>query len=107
MVHHHPECGKTVAPRPPAASPAGGGRGGYPYIPHCAKDSLVLKHLYHVRVSNGEDGYLVAQCVELPAAIAQGKTKEEVLENITEAIELVLADMHAEILEKDPVLVEA
>jgi predicted RNase H-like HicB family nuclease len=66
----------------------------------------VLRHLYHVRVWNGEDGYLVAQCKELPAAITQGKTKEEIVENITEAIRLVLADMQSEVLEKTPILVE-
>lgn len=63
--------------------------------------------MYHVKVWRGEDGYLVGQCQELPAAIAQGKTREEVLHNITEAIELVLADMQAEILEKAPILIEA
>ena len=63
--------------------------------------------MYHVKVWNGEDGYLVAQCVELPAAITQGKTKEEVLENVTEAIRLVLEDMQSEIHEKKIVLVEA
>lgn len=35
-------------------------------------------------------GYYMAQCVELPAAISQGKTEEEARENIKEAIELVL-----------------
>ena len=63
--------------------------------------------MYHVKVWNGEDGYLVAQCVELPAAITQGKTKEEILENVTEAIRLVLEDMQSEIHEKKIVLVEA
>lgn len=63
--------------------------------------------MYHVKVWNGEDGYLVGQCVELPAAITQGKTREEVVENITEAIQLVLEDMQAELREKTPILVEA
>ncbi|MDW7725559.1 MAG: type II toxin-antitoxin system HicB family antitoxin [Candidatus Methanoperedens sp.] len=36
-----------------------------------------------------EDGY-TAQCLELPAAISEGDTKEEALENIKEAIQLVL-----------------
>jgi len=36
-----------------------------------------------------EGGYSV-QCLELPAAISQGETKEEALSNIKEAIELVL-----------------
>ncbi len=33
-----------------------------------------------------EDGYWVAECPSLPGCISQGKTKEEALENIREAI---------------------
>jgi len=53
--------------------------------------------MYHVRIWQGEDGYLVGQCVELPAAITQGKTRDEVLENIKEAMQLVLEDMKDEV----------
>lgn len=63
--------------------------------------------MYHVKVWKGEDGYYVAQCVELPAAITQGKTKKEALENVKDAIELVLEDMKAEVREKKLVVVEA
>ncbi|MDJ0662076.1 MAG: type II toxin-antitoxin system HicB family antitoxin [Crocosphaera sp.] len=38
----------------------------------------------------GEDGYWVAQCPSLPPCISQGKTKEEAISNIQEAIELYL-----------------
>lgn len=38
---------------------------------------------------SGEGGY-TAQCLEIPAAISEGDTKEEALENIKEAIQLVL-----------------
>lgn len=62
--------------------------------------------MYHVKVWNGEDGYL-AQCVELPAAITQGKTRDEVLENITEAMGLVLDVMKTELQGKQLPLVEA
>jgi len=34
----------------------------------------------------GEDGYWVAECPSLPGCISQGKTKEEALANIKEAI---------------------
>lgn len=34
----------------------------------------------------GEDGYWVAECASLPGCITQGKTKEEALANIKEAI---------------------
>ncbi|GIU72902.1 MAG: hypothetical protein KatS3mg003_2381 [Candidatus Nitrosocaldaceae archaeon] len=37
-----------------------------------------------------EDKGYSAQCLELPSAISQGDTKEEAIENIKEAIELVL-----------------
>ena len=34
----------------------------------------------------GEDGYWVAECPSLPGGITQGKTKEEAITNIEEAI---------------------
>ncbi|MGA1824141.1 MAG: type II toxin-antitoxin system HicB family antitoxin [bacterium] len=34
----------------------------------------------------GEDGYWVAECMSLPGCISQGKTKEEAISNIKEAI---------------------
>lgn len=39
----------------------------------------------------GEDGYWVAECPSLPGCISQGKTKEEVIANIKEAIEGYIA----------------
>jgi len=38
----------------------------------------------------GDDGYLVAQCPVIPGCISQGRTREEALANIREAIELCL-----------------
>lgn len=38
----------------------------------------------------GEDGYWVAECPNLPGCVSQGKTKQEALENIKEAIELYI-----------------
>jgi predicted RNase H-like HicB family nuclease len=35
----------------------------------------------------GEDGYWVAECPSLPGCISQGRTKEEAIANIKEAIE--------------------
>ncbi len=34
----------------------------------------------------GEDGYWVVECPSLPGCISQGKTKEEAISNIKEAI---------------------
>lgn len=45
---------------------------------------------FTVTVEKGEDGFFVAKCVEIPEAISQGKTKEEAMKNVREAIEAVL-----------------
>lgn len=37
-----------------------------------------------------EEGGYTARCLELPAAISEGDTREEAIENIREAIGLVL-----------------
>jgi predicted RNase H-like HicB family nuclease len=39
-----------------------------------------------VVVYPGEDGWWVAECPSLPGCISQGKTKEEAIENVKEAI---------------------
>ena len=45
---------------------------------------------FTVKLEESEEGGYTAQCLELPAAISEGDTKEEALENIKEAIQLVL-----------------
>jgi predicted RNase H-like HicB family nuclease len=50
----------------------------------------------HVLVYPGEDGYWVAEVPSLPGCISQGKTRDEAVENIKEAIELYL-----EVLKED------
>jgi predicted RNase H-like HicB family nuclease len=39
-----------------------------------------------VIIYHGEDGYWVVECPSLPGCISQGKTKEEAIANIKEAI---------------------
>ena len=45
--------------------------------------TMVLK----VHIYPGEDGYLIAECPALPGCASQGKTRQEALTNIREAIE--------------------
>lgn len=45
---------------------------------------------YTVILEPQEEGGFTARCVELPGAISQGETKSEALENIKEAIGLIL-----------------
>lgn len=44
-----------------------------------------------VVLEEGEDGYIVAECPALPGCVSQGKTAEEALENIREAIQGIVA----------------
>jgi predicted RNase H-like HicB family nuclease len=43
--------------------------------------------LLHVRLSTDEEGWVVAECPALPGCVTQGKTEEESLSNIKEAIQ--------------------
>ncbi len=45
---------------------------------------------FTVKLEESDEGGYTAQCLELPAAISEGDTKEEALKNIKEAIQLVL-----------------
>jgi len=44
----------------------------------------------------GEDEYWVAECPSLPGCISQGKTKEEAIRNIKEAIEGYVAALEGD-----------
>jgi predicted RNase H-like HicB family nuclease len=43
--------------------------------------------LFQVTIEEAEDGWLVAECPSLPGCVSQGKTEEEAISNIKEAIE--------------------
>ena len=45
---------------------------------------------YKIVIKEGEDGYFVVECPAIQGCISQGKTYEEAIENIKEAIELSL-----------------
>lgn len=45
---------------------------------------------YNLSIKKGEDGFYVVECLNLPGCVSQGKTKEEALSNIQEAIQLYL-----------------
>ena len=50
-----------------------------------------------VVIERGEDGYFVAHCPALKSCWSQGKTREEVLLNVREAIALFLEPESAEV----------
>ncbi len=61
---------------------------------------------FTIRLRRDEDsGYYAARCMELPEAISQGKTEKEALENVKEAIELVLEEYEEEARKKGDKLI--
>jgi predicted RNase H-like HicB family nuclease len=52
-----------------------------------------------VVLEQGEDGYIVARCPSLKTCWSQGKTREEALANIREAIALSLEPESAQVEE--------
>lgn len=51
-------------------------------------------------IEKGENGWFVGQVEEIPAALAQGKTVEEVKENLLDALKLIL-DVNKELTERE------
>ncbi|MES2112034.1 MAG: type II toxin-antitoxin system HicB family antitoxin [Bacteroidota bacterium] len=51
-------------------------------------------------IEQGENGWLVGQIEEVPAAISQGKTMEELKANLLDALKLIL-DTNKEITERE------
>ena len=57
----------------------------------------MVQRTFTVRLRKDEEtGHYAARCVELPEAISQGKTEEEAITNLREALELVLEEYESE-----------
>ncbi|MBF0592400.1 MAG: type II toxin-antitoxin system HicB family antitoxin [Nitrospirae bacterium] len=54
-----------------------------------------------VILEKGEDGYFVTHCPSLKSCWSQGKTKEEALDNIREAIELFIEPEPDDLVENE------
>jgi predicted RNase H-like HicB family nuclease len=67
------------------------------------RKTLEENKMRHVLLRPGEDGYIIVECPSLPGCISQGKTEEEALANIKEAIDLWVedAEMHDESIPDD------
>jgi predicted RNase H-like HicB family nuclease len=51
-------------------------------------------------MEQGEDGYIVAHCPSLKSCWSQGKTREEALKNVREAIDLYLETSPSELSQR-------
>jgi predicted RNase H-like HicB family nuclease len=55
----------------------------------------------HVVIERGEDGYYSAHCPSLKSCWSQGRTRDEALQNIQEAIELYLEPSPQDLLQDE------
>lgn len=46
--------------------------------------------IFNVTIDRDEDGAYIVECPSIPGCVSQGKTKEEALESIKDAIKLCL-----------------
>ena len=60
-----------------------------PYLAY--NDKQGTEFIRQVIVYPGEDNYWVVECPSLPGCISRGKTKEEAISNIREAIQRYIA----------------
>ncbi len=51
-------------------------------------------------IEKGEDGYFVANCPSLKACVSQGRTRDEALANVREAIDLYLEPDPSDVISK-------
>ena len=69
----------------------------YAQLPRTRNGLRMVQRTFTVRLRKDEEtGYYAARCVELPEAISQGKTEEEAVTNLREALELVLEEYDSE-----------
>jgi predicted RNase H-like HicB family nuclease len=61
---------------------------------------------YTVVYTEEIEGGFSGRCLELPGAISQGETLEELQANITDAIQLMLASIYEEAHEKKKIEIE-
>jgi len=61
----------------------------------------VLVESFHVVLKRQRGQGFVVRCLELPGCLSEGRTEEEALKNIEDAIKLYLRDVEKEAKEKN------
>ncbi|MBA3749963.1 MAG: type II toxin-antitoxin system HicB family antitoxin [Nitrosopumilus sp.] len=71
-------------------------------------DNTSVKRQFTVRYQTEEEGGFSGQCLELPGAISQGETIEELIENMKDAISLILESIKedADLKDKKSLVIE-
>lgn len=54
---------------------------------YLASRTKISSMRFKILITEGEDGWLVVECPSLPGCVSQGRTMDEALENIKDAIQ--------------------
>lgn len=57
-------------------------------------EESILRQTYRISLEQGQDGWIVAKCLDLAGVVTQGKTEDEAIINAIEAIELMLEELN-------------
>jgi predicted RNase H-like HicB family nuclease len=57
---------------------------------------------FTIILSEGEDGFVIAECPQLPGCMSQGKTREEARQNIIDAMKSVLVVRIEQLIAQGP-----
>jgi predicted RNase H-like HicB family nuclease len=61
---------------------------------------------YTILYRDEEEGGFSGRCLELPGAVSQGETLEELELNMTDAVQLILASIYEEAHDKKKMVIE-
>ncbi len=61
----------------------------------CPGDRILNTMMFRVFIERDDDGWYTVECPELPGCVSQGRTKDEALANIREAISASLETRRA------------
>ncbi|MGI0101730.1 MAG: type II toxin-antitoxin system HicB family antitoxin [Nitrosotalea sp.] len=67
---------------------------------------MAEKHRFTIRIQKAPEGGYSGQCLELPGAISEGETIEELKKNMAEAIELVLESLEEDAKKDEKLVIE-
>lgn len=67
---------------------------------------MTEKRKFTIRIQKAPEGGYAGQCLELPGAISEGETIEELKKNMTEAIELVLESLEEDAKKDEKLVIE-
>lgn len=67
---------------------------------------MTEKRKFTIRIQKAPEGGYAGQCLEMPGAISEGETIEELKKNMTEAIELVLESLEEDAKKDEKLVIE-